>query len=82
MDALLFAPQVDIFLETLEEYLRKRILTKMFIAKEFPCHYFERLHGQKVYKLRDGDYRIIADIDIPNRVWDRIVLDLPVDVMP
>ncbi len=43
--------------------LRKRIFEKASAAKENPRHYFERLEGRKDYKLRVGDYRLIADID-------------------
>ena len=32
-------------------------------TKDNPFHYFERLKGRKDYKLRIGDYRVIADIE-------------------
>ena len=32
-------------------------------AKENPRHFFERLSSRGDYKLRIGDYRVIADID-------------------
>jgi len=50
-------------LEKLEKKIRKRIFEKIFSTKENPFHYFEHLTGRSEYKLRVGDYRIIADID-------------------
>ena len=50
-------------LEKLEKKIRKRIFEKIFSTKENPFHYFERLTGRSEYKLRIGDYRVIADID-------------------
>lgn len=32
-------------------------------TKENPHHFFERLRGRNDYRLRVGDYRVIADID-------------------
>ena len=51
------------FLKDLPKDLRKRIFEKMAAAKENPRHFFERLEGRKDYRLRVGDYRVIADID-------------------
>jgi mRNA interferase RelE/StbE len=50
-------------LEKLEKKIRKRIFEKITSTKENPFHYFERLTGRGEFKLRAGDYRIIADID-------------------
>jgi len=50
-------------LEKLEKKIRKRIFEKITSTKENPFHYFERLTGREEYKLRTGDYRIIAEID-------------------
>jgi mRNA interferase RelE/StbE len=33
------------------------------LTKSEPHHFFERLVGRKDYKLRIGDYRVIADIN-------------------
>lgn len=51
------------FLEKLPKELRKRIFNKIISTKENPFHFFERLGGRKDYKLRVGDYRVIADIN-------------------
>ena len=50
-------------LEKFEKKTQKRIFEKIFSTKENPFHYFERLTGRSEYKLRVGDYRVIADID-------------------
>jgi len=50
-------------LEKLEKKIRKRIFEKIISTKENPFHYFERLSSRGEFKLRVGDYRIIADID-------------------
>ena len=51
------------FLEKAEKDLCKRIWNKIISTKENPHHFFERLIGREDYKLRIGDYRVIADID-------------------
>jgi mRNA interferase RelE/StbE len=50
-------------LEKLEKKIRKRIFEKITSTKENPFHYFERLTGRNEYKLRAGNYRIIAQIE-------------------
>ncbi|MCX6666250.1 MAG: type II toxin-antitoxin system RelE/ParE family toxin [Euryarchaeota archaeon] len=50
-------------LEKLEKKTRKRIFEKIHSTKEKPFHYFERLTARDEYKLRIGDYRVIAEID-------------------
>jgi len=50
-------------LEKLEKNIRKRIFVKISSTKENPFHYFERLTARDEYKLRVGNYRVIADID-------------------
>jgi len=51
------------YLEKLEKRDKKRIFEKIIATKEKPFRYFERLTGRNEYKLRVGDYRVIADID-------------------
>ena len=50
------------FLEKQEKKVKKRIFFKLQEAKQNPHHFFERLEGRLDYKLRVGDYRVIADI--------------------
>jgi mRNA interferase RelE/StbE len=63
MYELIFDPKTIDFLNTLETQLKRRIFDKIELAKENPLHFFERLAGRTDYKLRIGDYRVIADID-------------------
>ena len=51
------------FLSNLPIDIKQRIFNKVIAAKESPLHFFERLAGRSDYKLRVGDYRVIADID-------------------
>lgn len=51
------------FLGKLPKEIRKRIFNKASDAKENPTHFFESLEDRKDFKLRIGDYRLIADID-------------------
>ena len=39
------------------------VYNKIISTKENPFHYFIRLEDRTEYKLRVGDYRVIADID-------------------
>ena len=50
-------------LNGLEQETKRRIFSKLRQAKEEPKLFFERLHGRQDYKLRVGDYRVIADLD-------------------
>lgn len=56
------------FLEKSGKGLAKRIWNKILSAKENPHRSFARLTGRKDYKLRIGDYRVIADIDDSKKV--------------
>jgi mRNA interferase RelE/StbE len=70
---LIFDNKAIEFLESLPKELRRRIFEKLAAAKDNPEHFFERLEGRRDYKLRVGDYRIIADI---NRNLERIEVTL------
>jgi len=54
-------------LENLPKEINFRIWNKLQEAKTSPFHYFIRLKGRKDYKLRAGDYRVIADINQTER---------------
>jgi mRNA interferase RelE/StbE len=60
---LIFDRKAVEFLESLPKELRQRIFDKVAAAKENPMYFFERLEGRQDYKLRVGDYRVIADIN-------------------
>ena len=55
------------FLNKLEKPIKERIFNKLVLEKENPLRFFERLAGRSDYKLRVGDYRIIAEIDISDK---------------
>jgi len=63
MFSLDFDEETIDFLSKLPKDLRKRIFNKLSSTKKDPFHYFEKLTGVKSFKLRVGDYRIIADIN-------------------
>lgn len=50
------------FLEKCERKISKRIWDKIVSSKQNPNRFFERLSKRQDYKLRIGDYRVIADI--------------------
>jgi mRNA interferase RelE/StbE len=49
-------------LTKLDNVTAKRILDKPDGVLETPAHFFERLAGREEYKLRIGDYRVLAKI--------------------
>ncbi len=62
MYEILYSHTAKKFLKKLPKEKQKHILSVLERARIRPDSYFERLVGEKVYKLRAGDYRIIADI--------------------
>lgn len=60
---IIFDDEAIEFLNKLPPELKERIFNKIISTKENPFHFFERLVGKTEYKLRVGDYRVIADID-------------------
>lgn len=70
---LIFDEKAIDFLNKLDKPDKKRIFDKIISTKSNPLHFFERLKGRKDYKLRVGDYRVIADI---NKTSKRIEVTL------
>ena len=66
MYEVIFDEEAIEFLNKLPKELRERIYNKVISTKENPFHFFERLTGRTDYKLRIGDYRVVADIDPGN----------------
>jgi len=60
---LIFDEEAIDFLNDLPKEIKERIFNKIRSTKENPFHFFERLEDRTDYKLRIGDYRVIADID-------------------
>jgi mRNA interferase RelE/StbE len=59
---LIFDRNAIKFLEKCDDALKKRIFDKICSAREEPFRFFRRLEGRSDYRLRVGDYRVIADI--------------------
>ncbi|HLD37282.1 MAG TPA: type II toxin-antitoxin system RelE/ParE family toxin [Candidatus Nanoarchaeia archaeon] len=76
MYSIKWNPRVIEYLEKLPEDISSRIAKKIEQIKENPFHYLEHYEGDKVYKLRIGDYRALIDVDLNNRVLYIQVIDL------
>ncbi|PLW79673.1 hypothetical protein C0585_06790 [Candidatus Woesearchaeota archaeon] len=63
MYELVFDEKVSTYLEKLPKDISQRIFKKLQETKENPHHYFVKLSSRSEYKLRVGDYRVIADIE-------------------
>ena len=50
------------FLEKLNKKYSAIILNKIYSIKENPFRYLKRLQGEKLWRLRIGDYRTIVDV--------------------
>ena len=66
MYELIFDDEAIEFLNKLPKEVKRRIWDKLTSTKENPFHFFERLAGRTDYKIRIGDYRVIADLDRGN----------------
>ena len=55
-------------LRGLDVSVSKRIIRKIESTRSDPHRFFVRLVGRTEYKLRVGDYRVIADIEENRRV--------------
>lgn len=62
------------FLNGLDGKRKERIFKKITSAKEKPHHYFEKLKNRDEYKLRIGDYRVIADIDDNSKIIKILII--------
>ncbi len=60
-------PKTRDFLRKLLKPLASRIFKKVKSIKEDPFHFLEHYEGEKVYKLRIGDYRILIDVDFTKK---------------
>jgi len=63
MYKVIFDDKAIDFLEKLDKKNRERIFNKIMSTKEEPFHFFEKLTKRNLYKLRVGEYRVIADIN-------------------
>ena len=74
MYELIFDKKAIEHLNKLDYKLKERIFKKIESTQGKPFRYFERLTGRKEYKLRVGDYRIIADIDENSKIIKIILI--------
>ncbi|MBI5389196.1 type II toxin-antitoxin system RelE/ParE family toxin [Candidatus Woesearchaeota archaeon] len=56
------------FLERLPPNINRRIIEKLERSQENPFFFFERLEGKPQYKLRIGDYRVIAELNQEQKI--------------
>ena len=63
MYEIIFDKKAIEFLNKLDYNLKERIFIKIISTKEKPFRYFEKLTKRNEYRLRVGNYRVIADID-------------------
>jgi mRNA interferase RelE/StbE len=54
------------FLKKLQKSDRNIILNKIYSIRDNPFRYLKRLQGEKLWRLRIGDYRVIVDVIISN----------------
>jgi len=52
------------FLKKLNKKDSEEILKKIYSIRENPFRYLKRLQGEKLWRLRIGDYRVIVDVII------------------
>lgn len=52
------------FLKKLDKKEAEIILSKIYSIRKNPFRYVKRLQGEKLWRLRIGDYRVIVDIII------------------
>jgi len=52
------------FLKKLQKEDAKIILNKIYSIRENPFRYLKRLQGEKLWRLRVVDYRVIVDVII------------------
>ena len=62
------------FLEKLDHAVKKRIFEKIMSTIEKPFHYFNHLTERSEYKLRIGNYRAFADINVKKKTITILVI--------
>lgn len=50
------------FLKTLQKRDAEMILNKIYSIRENPFRFLKRLQGEKLWRLRVADYRVIVDV--------------------
>ena len=68
-------PNVAKYLSKLPLDISDRIKKKLRDVGENPFHFLEHYEGDKVYKVRIGDYRVLVDIDVNRKLLFVRLLD-------
>jgi len=63
MYEIIFSDKACRQLKKLERPVQERIVAVLERARIRPEDYFQKLVGETAFKLRAGDYRVIADVD-------------------
>ncbi|NOZ80686.1 MAG: type II toxin-antitoxin system RelE/ParE family toxin [DPANN group archaeon] len=63
MYEIILAKNVEKYLDKLNSKERERIISSLEKLRIRPEHYLVRLVGEKSYKFRVGNYRLIVDLD-------------------
>lgn len=66
--AIRWSKQADRFLGKLPAEVVRRITHKVNRVKKEPFHFLEHYEGADFYKLRVGDYRLLVDVNISEKV--------------
>jgi len=66
MYSLQIEENAENFLKKLNQKDRDLILNKIYSIRENPFRFLKRLQGEKLWRLRIGDYRVIVDVIISN----------------
>jgi len=62
-------PNVIKYLGKLEKGIRARIITALLELENIPRpHGVEKVHGTELLRTREGDYRIVYDVDDKEKV--------------
>ena len=59
----------ELFIKKLQKSDAETILNKIYSIRENPFRFLKRLQGEKLWRLRIGDYRAVVDVIISmNRI--------------
>ena len=64
---IIWTPRALERLEEIDKPIAIRIAKKVEETQGIPHHYFEKLVGYQSWRLRVGDYRVIAHLDDENK---------------
>lgn len=64
MFSIEFSDESKKFIKKLDKKTSEEILNKIYSIKNDPFRYLKRLQGEKLWRLRIGDYRAIVDVII------------------